>query len=611
MKNFFIASAILALAFSYSSCSDLYEKPSEDKNAKIYSLLANSKSKNVLKINLNSKARYITPGSYDLSQVTEWTLIYKDENDSGSQEKTLSNLSSTLSYTNGTLTASGIPIGTYKITIKGNYVPSSGGNKIYLEGSKNGVEISSSSGNNSTDILVGLAKSGKGSLSLNITNGNDYTSDMLITLTNVESLKSYSSFEKTIEVSSQNSEKNISVQELESGWYKLEFYINSNTEIKDAANEFFIEIADGITTTGSITLKNKFLKSACVWIEESENSTFNLNQISNYDDNSDFTEINSGTENIYCFDKDLNLLAVSDTDKTIKKYTMQISDGLYSTTFTNQTISQVTGTIIDICYDAATEYTYILAAFQATGTLYAIDSKSNFFPYNSSSSGFLLSSDSSVTPEQIAAYNGTIYVSGSDCAIYKASVSIGNNNTNVVTGDFSKLAELGSSSILSGYDSSKHKGNDSLSVTDLQVGDGIGNNAGTLYALVREYTSYIDFDISSDVFSRGALVAIDTSSGTTKTYGWTESYVKFNSEKSLYSPSSSNSSSGLFGPTHFVAIVPKKIVILDDGIVYSNNSDAPFNNNDSLVEFDIAGGTLKRGASVTATKPDASSFTIN
>lgn len=612
MRNSFIASAILALAFLCAGCSNLYETPAENKNTEIY-----SKSRNVLKISLNPKARSITAGSYDLSKVTEWTLTYKDENVSGAEAKTLSSSSSSISYANGTLTASDIPTGTYEITINGSYIPDNGENKINLAGSKSGVRISNISSGNKTEILVGLSKSGTGSLSINITNGNDYPDDMLITLTNLESLETYSSSkdnENLIEISSDNSGKIISVPELASGWYKLEFYKNDNVEIKESNNEFFIEIADGLTTAGEITLANKFFKSPCIWktyyINTSNYPVESFNQISDYDDSSTSSELNSDYYSIYCFDKDFNLW-IAESDTTLKKHTLQVSDELYSASYTSYEMPNSSGfDLCDICYDTATQYIFILFRDGSNGLLYAMDSNSNFIDYDN---GFTLDSEdsSNIIPRLIAVHGGTIYVAGDNNAIYKAEVSVG---ATVETKNFSKILSLDELD-LEGYDPSKHSDDDELYIADLQIGDGAGNNTETLYALVQEAT-HILRPTNANFFSRGALVEINTLNKTTEIHGWTNTSQEIKtgnssvSSKTLYSPvgggTSDESFPGFFGPTRFAAVVPKKIVILDDGIAATSWSGL-LKNEDSLVEFDIASRTLTQGgASVTATKPSVS-----
>lgn len=52
-----------------------------------------------------------------------------------------------------------------------------------------------------------------------------------------------------------------------------------------------------------------------------------------------------------------------------------------------------------------------------------------------------------------------------------------------------------------------------------------------------------------------------------------------------------------FGPEKFCAVVPKKIVIVDDGFYWkAGESDGVIKNKDSIVEFDIEGSTLARGS---------------
>lgn len=365
-----------------------------------------------------------------------------------------------------------------------------------------------------------------------------------------------------------------------------------------------------------------YSRSAAVWFDgiNSSNSCYSLKQLS-YSDSinatgtastlvSDFSD--ADTTPLYCFDSSYNLWTgtYSNSQLTTKKYSMIVSSGLFNTTHTGsiETIEISKGTPVDIYYDKTEENIFILATNGTTGYIYE-----DFY----APASFSLSSDSSVTPSQIAVSNGTIYIAGSDCNIYKSTVTLdyqGEDEDNcVILGDFTKIASLNSADVLgSNYTSS---GN--LSVTDLQVGDGSGNDTTTLYALLREYYIYSDgYTSNFSCYSRGALVAIDTSSSTAtpSVYGWTDNTTPMSYSSSisgtLYGPGeTTGSSSLLYGPTHFAAVVPKKLVILDDGVVYSTVGKVK--NKDSLVEFDIDEKSLSRGASVSATAVIVSGFTVS
>lgn len=163
-----------------------------------------------------------------------------------------------------------------------------------------------------------------------------------------------------------------------------------------------------------------------------------------------------------------------------------------------------------------------------------------------------------------------------------------------------------------------------LVVTDLQFGDGFGNDTDKLYALVRNAP---DFSKSNDVYddtvvnvhSSGALVEINLenyAAPVLSTYGYKpvpETVVVTKCLCLISSPgATSKDTSNFYGPYKFAALSPKKLVILDDGICVTTdaNGDNKFANNDALFEFDIANKTLTRGADVTASVPSASSFDV-
>lgn len=164
-----------------------------------------------------------------------------------------------------------------------------------------------------------------------------------------------------------------------------------------------------------------------------------------------------------------------------------------------------------------------------------------------------------------------------------------------------------------------------LVVTDLQFGDGFGNDTDKLYALVRNAPDFskpgtITEDTVVNVHSSGALVEInlenDAPSGFVM-YGYKSvlETVKVTECPCLISSpgATSKDESNFYGPYKFAALSPKKLVILDDGICVTTdeNKTNKFANNDALFEFDIANKTLTRGADVTASVPSASSFDVD
>lgn len=398
-------------------------------------------------------------------------------------------------------------------------------------------------------------------------------------------------------------------------------YQESNIKISETNTLSCKVTISGTTYVAEMSFTFTTTRSAAVWFDginstSSSSTTYALKQLAdNTDTSTTASELVTATSStLYCFDSSCNLwtgtYSETNSQLTTKKYSMIVSSGLFNTTHTGsiETIEISKGTPVDIYYDKTEENIFILATNGTTGYIYE-----DFY----APASFSLSSDSSVTPSQIAVSNGTIYIAGSDCNIYKSTVTLdyqGEDEDNcVILGDFTKIASLNSADVLgSNYTSS---GN--LSVTDLQVGDGSGNDTTTLYALLREYYIYSDgYTSNFSCYSRGALVAIDTSSSTAtpSVYGWTDNTTPMSYSSSisgtLYGPGeTTGSSSLLYGPTHFAAVVPKKLVILDDGVVYSTVGKVK--NKDSLVEFDIDEKSLSRGASVSATAVIVSGFTVS
>lgn len=154
-------------------------------------------------------------------------------------------------------------------------------------------------------------------------------------------------------------------------------------------------------------------------------------------------------------------------------------------------------------------------------------------------------------------------------------------------------------------------------ITDLQFGDGLGNDTDKLYVLVRDCSSSISNSSTDSIYySRGALVEIDVEDLESKKYKQYGNVAENNTvqiidtEKNaakdvvLESPVDD---SNFFGPYKFVALAPRKLVILDDG-VYVDTDNKKLTNNDNLFEFDIAEKTITKGESVSASVPYVTSM---
>ena len=191
------------------------------------------------------------------------------------------------------------------------------------------------------------------------------------------------------------------------------------------------------------------------------------------------------------------------------------------------------------------------------------------------------------------------------CNVYKATGTVTSGSIVIETPTF--VNNLASSDILEGYDSSKYDAYDSISITDLQFGDGLGYGAENVYALIKESSWGLGTTHPDYFYSRGALVKINATDGSTNnifdgTSGQKElkyTYYGASYTDYYYIPDATDSSkTAFFGPEKFCAVVPKKIVIVDDGFYWKagDTGYGKIKNKDSIVEFDIAGSTLTRGA---------------
>lgn len=287
----------------------------------------------------------------------------------------------------------------------------------------------------------------------------------------------------------------------------------------------------------------------------------------------------------WCLDENSNLWVT--WGKVLYKYASSGTDS-YNTSenkICDSLTSELTvynATVKDIYYSNG--YVYVLGISTTHIYVYQVNEKGAVLVVADSNTANL-----SLGLNQIAVdKSGIIYVSN-DTIIYKTSVE----------GELqdSKLKDLEDFYKLS---TDFPDSTTALKITDLQIGDGYGNDTETLYALVRD----IDSDSSQTTYySRGGLVSISTVNKESSVYGYSNSdytivtgtnsgsVVNYN----LYSPEGS-SETGFFGPTHFCAVVPKKLVILDDGYILSANDSGTISvkRKDGFMEFDIAGKSLKK-----------------
>lgn len=355
-------------------------------------------------------------------------------------------------------------------------------------------------------------------------------------------------------------------------------------------------------------------RSAAVWFS-GEGNNYSMKQIYDYTDSAATESIIKGNltsdSKYYCFDKNYNLWTVTyENALALNKYSMKVSTGSYSTTpdFTKQ-LSEITS-LSDMYYDCVNSYIYLLVNGDSAVNVYAVSTGSE--PAIVASASIDMSNLKTTTFTNIAVNGNDFYFADSSCNVYKATGTVTSDTIEIKTPTL--VNNLASSDILEGYDSSKYDGTyDSISITDLQFGDGLGSGTEHVYALVKETSDGLGFTTHPDYFySRGALVKINATDGSfIDKFGWTSevkelSYTFYTDSYTdyYYIPDATDlATTAFFGPEKFCAVVPKKIVVVDDGFYWKagDNGDGTIKNKDSIVEFDIAGSTLTRGsASISA-----------
>lgn len=358
-------------------------------------------------------------------------------------------------------------------------------------------------------------------------------------------------------------------------------------------------------------------RSAAVWFS-GEQYNYSMKQIYDYTDSAATESIikENLTSKYYCFDKNYNLWTVtSENALTLNKYSITVSTGSYSTTpdLTNQ-LSEITS-LSDMYYDCVNEYIYLLIGGDSAVSVYAVSTGSE--PAVVARAQIDSSNLKTTNLTNIAVNGNDFYFADKFCNVYKATGTVTSDSIPIEAPTLVK--NLTSSDILEGYDSSKHDDYyDSISITDLQFGDGLGYGTEHVYALVKETSSAIGLiSPSTDYFySRGALVKINATEGSP--IGWTSEVKELNyayngvSYTDYYCTPDGADSTAFFGPEKFCAVVPKKIVIVDDGFYWKagDSGDGTIKNKDSIVEFDIDSSTLARGDSNISVsfKIDTSSY---
>lgn len=349
----------------------------------------------------------------------------------------------------------------------------------------------------------------------------------------------------------------------------------------------------------------------------------NIEMTADYSSSAVSTLTDFETTPAYCFDKLRNLYVpyFSGSQLTLTKFTMNVESGLYNTSGEMKEVS-VSGltlsSLVDISYDSLDNALYLLCMSDLNFIVIKLDLSSSSYTV---SKYFTISSaigdDGLVLFTDIAVNAGKdMFLASADTLPYlwKADISSALSGEEVTP---EKLSSSPSSVLNYEYQDKTT----AATVKDIQIGDGLGNDTESLYVLVRQSgDSFGTFGSNETpgnitLYSRGALVRVNTSTYGQTAYGWSEAGsktdVKFTVSQSEYTAGfypNASGDSAFYGPAHFAAACPNELVILDDGYKY-DSSESKFYNYDHLYSFDTVTSELKQGAKVTASKPSASNFT--
>lgn len=353
-----------------------------------------------------------------------------------------------------------------------------------------------------------------------------------------------------------------------------------------------------------VTLSNA-VSTAAVWQNRMSGNSYELFQNKSYKDSQETDSLEDlNYSGMYTFDCNGNLWTVTvDANANanamnFRMYEMNSNELIYNSDVTKSysiDLKDVSEEPVDIYWDD--DILYILFN----------DNDDSENPYNVKSykieaESFSLKSEVDLTgigtnePVTLAVHDKTIIVASRTVVYYAISES--ENSGELV--DLSKIINESKGSI--------------PPITDLQFGDGLGNDTDKLYVLVRDCSSSIsNSDEEQTYYSSGALVEIDLESKNFKQYGnaaenntvqITDTEKNTAKDVVLVSPVDD---SNFFGPYKFVALAPRKLVILDDGVSVDTDNKK-LTNHDNLFEFDIAEKAITKGESVSASVPDVISM---
>ena len=341
--------------------------------------------------------------------------------------------------------------------------------------------------------------------------------------------------------------------------------------------------------------------------------------------------VDSSSHTAFTFDDSQNLWITSYNDcLNLIKQSKLVSDSTFangsSTEYNLTDIAFTNLSNIDVTYDTVDNVIYVLAVESSsndsgtttyTSKIYAFDPTTLTASTTNTDSNVTIDTSTwtevltaagitSVDFTKIAVNDTTAYLADAAYNVFKIT------NFKDTTSSPSYVGNLATKLNIT-------EGTDYLTLTDMQIGDGFGNDTNNLYVLMRQHTTTynaIQYDSGSTYYSRGALCKIDSSNENAITsYGFsitsTEDTINTTKTQTFYTPSES-SKTEFYGPRYFAAICPKKLVIADDGFYYTNTGDhGTVTNKDGFLEFDIdaTDNQLSRtSANVTISTPNVTSY---
>ena len=290
----------------------------------------------------------------------------------------------------------------------------------------------------------------------------------------------------------------------------------------------------------------------------------------------------------FCFDDRLNLYVAADSGVT--RYDQ--SNGTYSENNSLTILSDQT--VTGVAFDTATNILWVLTYSDSTYTLRGYDNPAKYADVTSVTYDYIGTySGSGAEISSFAVHNGTVYLAMPELTeqqfslihnIYTAACPDSNEDAGISLSE--GIEDLAGAAGIS----------DNAVISDMSVVD------GALYVLFREVSPYnenlsTNFSNSTDNYSRGGViklnitgnVLVDETFGTSGILGWTTESAGTVSEGqdtyNCYWPAS-GSTDRFYGPSRFIAVAPKKLVIADDGGYYEDSSVIQKNR---VVTVDLSG----------------------